>query len=542
MRERRDIVDLWKRGGARALATLVGVEGSSYRRPGARLLITADGEYAGAISGGCLEAEVIRKAQWMVREGARVERYSTLFDDTADIPYGLGCGGVVDVLLERADTPEFEALMQAFEATLRGESRRVLTQLPEAGARFRRCVLGADEGIVFRSATGPVDAAQPLFDELLLPPRRLLLFGAGDDARPLVRVAAMLGWRTVVIDSRAQWARAERFPEAETIATSLENVAVQPDDAVVLMTHSYEQDREWLTAMLPARPRYLGLLGARHRSALLLRDAADVLGWTLEQACAGLFAPVGLDLGGDGAEAIALAVIAEIQAYVQGKLGRSRRITPELIEEQCASGGAARYSQGAVRAVRSPRTAGVVLAAGLSTRLGRPKQIEMLGGETLVERTVRVAMEAGLAPVFAVILDEALIPRLQARGALPLLNRRAYEGLASSIRVGVDAALPLAIEGLVLMTCDQVGLTAEHVRALCVEPEEPAGSAYAGRTGIPAYFPRASFGALLELEGDKGARDLLRVVRAVECEDLALDVDTEADLGRAREYVERVRS
>ena len=100
-----------KQHSAKALVTLVRMEGSSYRRPGAHLLIGADGEYAGTISGGCLEAEVVRRAAWMVRDGAVVERYSTLFDDTAEIPFGLGCGGIVDLLLEPAETPECRALI-----------------------------------------------------------------------------------------------------------------------------------------------------------------------------------------------------------------------------------------------------------------------------------------------------------------------------------------------------------------------------------------------------------------------------------------------
>ena len=104
MKERREIVRRWQQGGASVLVTLVHAEGSSYRRPGARLLLTGEGLYAGTISGGCLEGEVVRKAGWLVREGAVVERYSTLFDDTADVPYGLGCGGLIDLLLEPSDT------------------------------------------------------------------------------------------------------------------------------------------------------------------------------------------------------------------------------------------------------------------------------------------------------------------------------------------------------------------------------------------------------------------------------------------------------
>src|SRR5277367_2303690 len=132
MVDRRRIVRQWRQGAAKALATLVRVEGSSYRRPGAHLLIGADGEYAGTISGGCLETEVVRKAAWMVRDGAVVERYSTLFDDTAEVPFGLGCGGVVDLLVEPVGTPECLALIDAMGVSLRGEAATVVSWLPEA--------------------------------------------------------------------------------------------------------------------------------------------------------------------------------------------------------------------------------------------------------------------------------------------------------------------------------------------------------------------------------------------------------------------------
>src|ERR1700691_4626165 len=110
MGDRRRIVEQLKRGAAEVLVTLVRAEGSSYRRPGAHLLIGRDGEYAGPISGGCLGVGGVRRGAWMVRDGAKVERYSTLFDDTAEMPFGLGCGGVVDLLLEPTDTPECIAL------------------------------------------------------------------------------------------------------------------------------------------------------------------------------------------------------------------------------------------------------------------------------------------------------------------------------------------------------------------------------------------------------------------------------------------------
>jgi xanthine dehydrogenase accessory factor len=347
MMERRRICQLWERGDAAALVTLVRIEGSSYRQVGARLLIAANGEYVGNISGGCLETEVIRKAQWLVRDGhAVIERYSTLFDDTAEIPYGLGCGGTVDLLIEPANTPECVALIEAMQASLRREQRMVMTWLPEEGTRLRREIWDQNGTAIFRSDEISPASAAP-FSENLDAPQRLIVIGAGDDAQPMVRMAALIGWNVVVVDGRAQWARTERFPEAErVIATSnVDDVDVNESDAVVLMTHSYEQDRAWLAAVLPKAPRYLGLLGARHRSALLLHEAAVILGWSIEQACEALFAPVGLDIGGDGAEVIALATVAEIQACCEGKLSVSRKMTPEMVAKRIAEGDVSRYLQ-----------------------------------------------------------------------------------------------------------------------------------------------------------------------------------------------------
>ena len=151
MMERRQIVGLWQKGDAAVLVTLVRAEGSSYRRPGARLLLANGGEYAGTISGGCLEAEVLRKAGWLVRDGAVVERYSTMFDDTAEIPFGLGCGGVVDLLLEPVDTLECRALMSALEAAVSGSEVTVLTWLPQRGRGLLRAVLSPAGDFTFAS-------------------------------------------------------------------------------------------------------------------------------------------------------------------------------------------------------------------------------------------------------------------------------------------------------------------------------------------------------------------------------------------------------
>ncbi|HWZ52489.1 MAG TPA: XdhC family protein [Granulicella sp.] len=369
MVERRQIVELARSSGgiAGVLVTLVRAEGSSYRRPGARLLTGAAANapgnvatYAGTISGGCLEAEVVKKAVWKVRAGAVVDRYSTLFDDTAEIPYGLGCGGTIDLLLEPAGTPEFHALIDAFEASLSGERFTVLTWLPAAGRVLQRAVISSSGEPVFRSPgldTAKIDAAllaqnpddPDIYIEQLSPPQRLLILGAGDDAKPVVSMAALLGWSVTVADGRPQLARAERFPAAEQVlvatASELHALRISADDAVVLMTHSYEQDRDWLAAVLPLAPRYLGVLGARHRSSLLVSEAAAMIALPVAECCARIYAPVGLDLGGDGPEAIALAIIAEAQARSTGRLPSSRRLSAQDVAEQIEQGGASRYLQ-----------------------------------------------------------------------------------------------------------------------------------------------------------------------------------------------------
>jgi xanthine/CO dehydrogenase XdhC/CoxF family maturation factor len=364
MVDRRRIVRQWKQSAAQVLVTLVRAEGSSYRRPGAHLLIGANGaEYAGTISGGCLEAEVVRKARWMVRDGAIIERYSTMFDDTAEIPYGLGCGGVVDLLLESAETPECSALLAAMEASIAGEESVVATWLPVDGKRLRRAVVSLRGVVIFRSeglnpgdlaavtdhAAGPFGCESDIYFEKLSAPQRLFVLGAGDDAKPVVTMASLLGWDVIVADGRPKLARAERFPEAERIVAvqSTDELGIRVADAVVLMTHSYEQDRALLAELLGAGevPGYVGLLGASHRSSLLVSEAAATLGCSVAECCEKVWAPVGLDLGGDGAEAIALAVVSEVQSWVQGKLGGSRRLTAESVAKQIEQGGASRYLQ-----------------------------------------------------------------------------------------------------------------------------------------------------------------------------------------------------
>jgi molybdenum cofactor cytidylyltransferase len=178
--------------------------------------------------------------------------------------------------------------------------------------------------------------------------------------------------------------------------------------------------------------------------------------------------------------------------------------------------------------------AAVVLAAGASTRLGEPKQLVRLGGETLLERAVRTACDAGCSPVVVVLgaSAEQIVERCDLSGAVVVVNELWAEGMGSSVRLGVAAVRDA--DGVVLMACDQPAVTASHLRALMASGGVTA-SVYAGRKGVPAYFPAAAFAHLLDLRADSGARDLLRGVAGVELPGGEVDVDTVDDLGRAEE-------
>jgi xanthine/CO dehydrogenase XdhC/CoxF family maturation factor len=268
----------------------------------------------------------------------------------------------VDLLLEPVETPECTALLSAIERALGGERSAVVTWFPGEGKPLRRVVMGSGGELVFASeglgekklacAHGlrPGEEYEGRFVEEMRAPQRLFVLGAGDDARPLVAIALMMGWSVTVADGRAHLARTERFAAGTDCVVALDSsgvskLGISGDDAVVVMTHSYEQDRELLTALFPIQPRYLGLLGARHRSSLLVSEAAAMAGLPVEECCERIWAPVGLDLGGDGPEAIALAVMAEAQGACTGKLATSRRLTAADVARHVREGGSSRYLQ-----------------------------------------------------------------------------------------------------------------------------------------------------------------------------------------------------
>lgn len=295
--------------GAWGLATLVRVEGHSYRRPGARLLMHASGPRFGALSGGCLEADAY--ARWREDPGQpRVLRYDLRGDLDLVWGTGSGCEGIADVLVETLDPgAPWLAFVEGCLQYRRSGWLRTGLEGPEAGLR----------------AWGEAGEAPPGgFLERIEPGIQLWVLGAGDDARPLARMAQVLGWRVGIADPRTAFATRERFPTADVVragplARLIPDLGLDARSAAVLLTHHYARDLEALRLLLPSAAGYVGVMGHRRRGDRLLAELeAEGLEVIAAQRIR-LHHPVGLDLGGEGPEAIALAILAEVQAVMAGR-------------------------------------------------------------------------------------------------------------------------------------------------------------------------------------------------------------------------------
>ncbi|MBK8476450.1 MAG: XdhC family protein [Opitutaceae bacterium] len=297
------------------LATLISVEGSSYRRPGARLLLLPDGTHLGSISGGCLEEDLKAHGRRVLATGrAMVVEYDTTAENDLVWGVGLGCQGVVRVFLER-----IPALSPPWVGTLRSNraERRATVLVVDHGGADPTGTQLATEGAAVPSECGR-------FVETIPAPPALVVFGAGDDARPLAVFAKALGWHLTVADARGAYATPGRFPEADRLivapaAALAEGLVLDGRSYAVVMTHRYADDLALLRTLLPGDAAYLGLLGPRKRTARLLAQL-QAEGFVPDAAMlAKLHAPVGLDLGGDTPETVALAIVSEVQARLAGK-------------------------------------------------------------------------------------------------------------------------------------------------------------------------------------------------------------------------------
>jgi xanthine dehydrogenase accessory factor len=353
-----------KQGRQTALATIVHVEGSSYRRPGARMLVEDNGKMTGAISGGCLEGDALRKALLAINQKQnRLVTYNTLDED--DIAFGvqLGCNGIVHILFEPIDPMQDHHPVALLEKCFMQRKDAVLVTLfslknyhgYQPGTCFFSDGETTHQNIRDKELAIEVenDAAMVLeqqlsllkeykskeltaFVEFLEPPVSLVIVGAGNDAQPLVELAAVLGWQLTIIDGRPTHASKQRFPKAHQVIVgkpfeAKKMLAIDKRTVFVLMTHNYNYDLEILGLLLQEPCRYIGCLGPRKRLERMLAELKGKgLTLTNEQRNM-IYGPIGLDIGAEAAEEIALSVLAEIKTVLEERSGMRLRDRGEVI-------------------------------------------------------------------------------------------------------------------------------------------------------------------------------------------------------------------
>ncbi len=330
------------------LATVVDVVGSGYRRPGARMLIDENGYSIGTVSGGCLEADVLERAKRVLETGEpTVITYDTTQDENSVFGLSMGCRGIVRILLESFDRKS--VLLDVLQIAAANRERQFIGTIISSS---KNCDIGSriffdENGILdfvnfpevlrnnkklkkyceefFQSNKSPElnnykvgENIFEIFFENVNPPLKLLLFGAGYDALPLINFAKGIGWNVTAIDHRAAFVNAERLTEVDEIIVSssedLSDEIFEDENSVaVIMTHNYERDRNILRRLLHSKSLYIGALGPKNRTEKLLEEIGE--DFTPEQL-EKLHAPVGLDIGGDTPETIALSIVAEINAVL----------------------------------------------------------------------------------------------------------------------------------------------------------------------------------------------------------------------------------
>lgn len=355
MKELQDIVNAFhtahSRGEKTAVATVVLVEGSSYRRAGARMLITENGQLTGVISGGCLEGDALRKARLAIhQQKPMLVTYDTSDEDDAQIGVQLGCNGIIHILIEpilpnEANNPinlfthflskrEMGVMITIFNVAYKlkpqfgtclfmGQSGETMGSLPDGiGSTIiddALCVLENGDAAV---KTYSYQNEYTCFIELLQPVISLVVVGAGNDAIPLTQMAKILGWQVILVDGRPNYNTQERFPQVDQHiiakpAEVLNQLITDSRTVFMLMTHNYNYDQELLSYLLQLQLPYIGMLGPKKRLGRILSAIEEK--HAIRRNAEHVYGPAGLDIGSESPEQIALSILSEIQAVLSNR-------------------------------------------------------------------------------------------------------------------------------------------------------------------------------------------------------------------------------
>jgi xanthine dehydrogenase accessory factor len=515
-----------------ALATVIETWGSSPRPRGSHLVVRDDGVFLGSVSGGCVEGKVIEAACALLPRGAPVLLdFGVSNQDAWSV--GLACGGKVQIRVEAIDAAMRGALEQL--ALARRERRASVMFTPLERARpvsvWQRgdAALGPDvrdaaARALERDEAFAVDTPDgSVFVRPVNPSLRLFVIGAVHIAGPLATMARELGYAVTIVDPRGAFTRPERWPGDVTVATAWPDEALADADlddrtAVVALTHDPKIDDVALQLALKTKAFYVGALGSKKSHAARLTRLAER--GVDEAARSRVHGPVGLAIGALTPAEIAVSIIAEMTEVL--RRGRARA-----------------------------RVAGVVVAAGLSSRMGgENKLLAEVGGKPIVARVVDALLEASIDPVLVVVGHQADLVRaaLVGRRVQFVHNRDYGDGLGTSIRAGFCALGDLAADAAVFALGDMPQITAAHVAKL-VAAFEPSGPnticvpVHEGRRGHPVLWSSRHFAELRDLAGDVGARSILeRHAEATATVPIAdggihFDVDAPDELADARARV-----
>lgn len=367
-KEIRDIISAFKeaqqQGRQTALATVVHVEGSSYRRPGARMLVEDNGRMTGAISGGCLEGDALRKALLAINQKQnKLVTYNTLDEDDATLGIQLGCNGIVHILFEPVDANNTNNPITFLENCLKQRKNSVIvtlfslknyyghqqgtcsffdgeTNLQNISKQNLLNKLKNDAAIVLNTKSSLLkqysDHELTAFIELVEPPVSLIIVGAGNDALPMIDMATILGWQTTIVDGRSTHGNKQRFPKAHQLIVDkpekvFQQIAIDESTVFILMTHNYNYDLAMLDLLLKKSCTYIGVLGPKKRLQRMLTELEEKGQVISDEQKTMLYGPTGLDIGAEAAEEIALSVLAEIKAVLSKRNGSPLRDRRETI-------------------------------------------------------------------------------------------------------------------------------------------------------------------------------------------------------------------
>lgn len=334
-----------------AVATVVRVRGSSYRSPGARMLITDDGRWVGSISGGCLEGDALRKArQVMLSNQPITVTYDTNEDSNQNLGIGLGCNGIIDVLIEPVDAQDPRNPISLYKSFVNIQHPVALATVfsgKDVGEKFLMSSDSQPTNSIEESLSTLFETRQSraetfehegvtseVFLELIQPGFSLIIFGGGFDARPVSHLAKSLGWEVQVTDECAAHIAPLFFPTADKLSLCQRQFIdrdfnITPYTACVLMSHNFEYDRDVLKKLLNTSAPYIGIMGPRKRFEKM------IAGTTLsEDQLSRIHSPIGLDIGAEAPDEIAVAIIAEIQTRFSNRTGGFLKNKPGSIHER----------------------------------------------------------------------------------------------------------------------------------------------------------------------------------------------------------------